>query len=218
VLSYVQFPWRFLGPGVFFLSFISGTVAKTNKVTRSVIIPVIVLLAVLVNFRYFRPEHFFKEETDQKKLSGESFIIQQKSAILDYLPETSPIAPKELAFEKPIVVEGDGFVSNYSKRSNSFFFDVELYSDSKISIPIIYYPGWIVIVGNTQIHAFPDGNYGAIALNLPEGKHIVQGRFTNTKTRSIANAITVITFCVMFIVYFLKINEKEINFIKRWKK
>ena len=174
----------------------------------------LIILSISLNFSFFRPQHFFSQDTDQTKLSGEQFVIQQKSAILDYLPVTAPIAPKEAAFSDPAVALGNGTIKNYSKRSNSFFFDVEAYSVSEIQVPVMYFPGWKVIDGNKEIPIYPSGKYGLIAFKVPEGKYIIQGRLTNTTPRKVGNAITIISLILLFAGLVLEINNKKIIWFK----
>jgi hypothetical protein len=102
ILQFVQFPWRFLGLVIFMFSFAAGAIALFDKWLASSTLTATIILATLVlNFSYFKPGMYFWEDTDETKLSGEQFIIQQKSAILDYLPKTSKRAPESKAPDKP---------------------------------------------------------------------------------------------------------------------
>lgn len=209
IMSIVQFPWRFLGLTIFFLSFALGAFAKGVFRFSKVFSYLIIVFAITLNVGYFKPEYNFPEETDDKKLSGESFLIQQKSAILDYLPKTTPDAPKEPAPNNPVIVSGDGRAYNFSKRSNSFFFDAEIYQDAQLQIPVMHFPGWKVVSGGNVIPSGPMGDYGLITISLPQGKHIIQGRFENTPVRSLGNAMTVTSALVIFGGFLLKANKRK---------
>jgi hypothetical protein len=212
VLAIVQFPWRFLGLVIFLLSLASGALA-TGKYQKYISVGLIIL-SIGLNFNFFKPQYFFTQETDQTKLSGEEFIIQQKSATLDYLPLTAPVAPKEEAFAAPVVATGSGQIQNYSKRTNSFFFDADIFAPAEINVPVMYFPGWKVIDGGHEIPAYPTGKYGVITFKLPRGKYIIQGRFTNTTPRTLGNALTVITFCLLFVGVALDLNKKKFLWFK----
>ncbi|HJY98700.1 MAG TPA: 6-pyruvoyl-tetrahydropterin synthase-related protein [Patescibacteria group bacterium] len=211
-LSIVQFPWRFLGLGIFLLSLAAGALVG-DKYKKEIAIGVI-LLAIGLNFGFFRPQHFFSQETDATKLSGESFIIQKKSAILDYLPVTAPIAPKEEAFAAPVLLSGDGEIKNYSKRSNSFFFDADIYNASEVQVPVMHFPGWVVVNGGRVIDSYPEGKYGLITFKLPPGKYIIQGRFTDTPIRFLGNSITVVSLTILLIGISLTSNKKKFLWFK----
>jgi len=208
ILSFVQFSWRFLGLVIFSISFVGGALAKP-KIFGKLLSVILIFLAILLNFSYFKPWGRSYEVNDQEKLSGEAFELQQKSAILDYLPKTAPIAPKEQAFKEPRIISGEGNAYNFTKTSNSFFFDVEVYDYAQVQIPVMYFPGWKVVSRGKILESKITGDYGLITVFLPQGKHIVRGRFENTLARSFGNTIT--TFTVLFILVgvFLKENKKK---------
>lgn len=211
-LAIVQFPWRFLGISIFLLSFAAGILAKIKF--AKYLVPAIIILSIGLNFNFFKPQYFFLNETDQTKLSGEEFIIQQKSAILDYLPVTASIAPKEEAFLNPVVASGSGTIKNYSKRSNSFFFDADIYTDSEIKVPVMYFPGWKIINGGKEIPSYPSGDYGVVTFKVPQGQYIIQGRFVSTPPRALGNAISVISFVFLLTGLALEINGKKFFWFK----
>lgn len=212
ILAIIQFPWRFLGLVIFLLSFASGALVAGKY--RKYISIFLILLSISLNFNFFKPQYFFLQETDQTKLSGEEFIIQQKSAILDYLPLTAPIAPKERAFAQALVATGSGEIQNYSKRSNSFFFDADIFAPAEVQVPVMYFPGWKVINGAHEIPSYPSGKYGVITFKLPRGKYIIQGRFTSTMPRSMGNALTILSLSLLFTGLILEINHKKFLWFK----
>ncbi len=208
MMAFIQFPWRFLGPTIFGLSFGAGALVKTGIKFRHLVGTFIIILAIVLNFNYFKPWSTYAIN-DEEKLSGISFEIQQKSAILDYLPKTAPIAPKELAPEKPIIAFGEAETYNFSKRSNSFFFDAEVYQNTEIQIPVMYFPGWKVISEKTVIPSWPSGDYGLITIELPQGKHIIRGRFENTPVRDIGNTISILSTIIIFSGFLVEANKKK---------
>lgn len=209
-LSFVQFPWRFLGLGVFFLSFCLGGLSLVKLKLKYPLSFVLVLIVFALNISYFRPDAHFYDETDQTKLSGELFIIQQKSAYLDYLPKSVPNPPSELAPDTPEITSGEGEVLNFTKTSSTFFFDANIYDDAEIDIPIIYFPDWEVYTLKDQgirVNAYPSGDHGTIHISLPKGNHMVYGRFVDTPIRTASNAISLLSLFILFgsaIVYSMR--------------
>jgi hypothetical protein len=197
-IDFVQFPWRFLGLTIFFLSFACGALSKFKLPAKSLLIFLIALSAVLLNINYFVPVHYSREITDEQKLTGVAWQLQQKAAILDYLPKTAKIAPKSLAFSEPKIVEGNGLARNFSVKSNTFSFDAEVYSHAKFEIPVMYFPGWILIVDNERYPLEIHGDHGLIKVSLNDGTHSVEGRFTNTPVRSYSDAISVLSIVLFF--------------------
>lgn len=213
-LAFVQFPWRFLGVAIFLLSFAAGILAKIkNKPLRLFLVLVPAVLAFALNVGYFHPHLYFETDTDQSKLSGEQFIIQQKSAILDYLPKTAKDAPKSLAPDKPWLVSGEAELPNFTKTASTFFFDAKVHDDAVIQIPIMYFPGWKVYSLSGQGIELPvevGGQYGAMQITLPKGDYMIEGRFTNTPIRSVGNALTVISFFALLGGTILNLNKKRV--------
>jgi len=209
IMDFIQFPWRFLGLTIFFLSLAGSAFVKPGIKLRHVLAVFIILLTIALNFKYFEPWNRSYVVRDDEKLSGIAFELQQKSAILDYLPRTAPMAPKEKAPDNPIIVSGEGIAYNFSKRSNSFFFDAEIFQDAEVRIPVMHFPGWIVISAGEIIPSEPTGDYGVITIKLDQGKHIIQGRFTNTPIRSVGNAITIFSAILLTAGFLLKANKRK---------
>lgn len=212
-LPFVQFPWRFLGVVIFTLSLSGGSIGWIKvKLLRRFSILAIVVLSIFFNFQYFRPMMPFYNTTDEIKLTGEPYFLQQKSATLDYLPTTAPWAPQRLAPNLPEIVSGEAEFQNYSKTSSTFFFDAIVHKEATVSIPVMYFPGWKVFLldgQDTEISAKPAGEYGAIEVIIPEGKHMVQGRFTNTPVRTFGNSLTIISFLVIVSGVIITLNKRK---------
>ncbi|MEM2988131.1 MAG: hypothetical protein QXK26_03720, partial [Candidatus Bathyarchaeia archaeon] len=198
VVAYVQFPWRFLGIALFLISFASGGIfVGRSKVFKAILLPVVVVAAVVLNINYFRPERTYDWLTDELKLSGQDFLVQQTAAALDYLPRTVKSPPLDFSPDKPVLVEGDAELPNLTKTSSTFFFDANVYNDSIVDVPIIYFPEWEVYLlegRGRPISVWPSDNEGKIRLRLPPGKHMVYGRFVNTWPRTVGNALTLAAF------------------------
>ncbi|KKR00344.1 MAG: hypothetical protein UT24_C0013G0010 [Candidatus Woesebacteria bacterium GW2011_GWB1_39_12] len=198
LIKFVQFPWRFLGLSMFFLSFALGNIGNIRLPLKPFFVCLIFILTLALNIGYFKPYNFSRQVKDEDKLTGIGFDLQQKAAILDYLPKTAEIAPPAPAFEVPKVISGEGVIDNFTKQSNRFSFDADIYSASEVVVPVMYFPNWIVIVDNQKVASGINGAHGVISVKLSAGKHIVRGRFTDTPVRSIGNAITVITAVLLF--------------------
>lgn len=207
-MSFIQFPWRFLGLTMFFLSLAGGAIfLKRSKPAKFLTISIIVLV-VLLNITYFIPINYFPWVRDQEKLTGEAYEIQQKSAILDYLPKTAFVAPKEKAYEIARVILGEGKVENFTKSSNRFAFDLEVYRESKIEVPIMYFPNWMVLVDGQKVPLEISGDYGLIGFNVDPGKHIIQGRFLDTPIRSVGNMLSVFSISLVVCSVLIYQNRK----------
>ncbi len=187
ILKYVQFPWRFLAVASFSASLVGGFFAK-----KKALAVLIILITVLLNFGYFKPEKFYPNLTDQEKLSGDLWQDQQKGGILDYLPKTAS-EPKEAAANLPIVRFGKAEVGDFVNKSNKWEFKAKVEGDSIIEVPVFDFPNWQVKVGE-KVYPHKTGIIGRITLDLSEGEYTVYGEFKNTPIRTAANVATVVSF------------------------
>jgi hypothetical protein len=198
IMAIIQFPWRFLGLSIFFLSFAAGAFGIFSSKLFKTLIIVIIFLAFILNINFFVPWNYSLKVTDQDKLTGIAWDLQRKSASLDYLPNTAEMAPQSFAPIVPGIITGSGSFSNYIVNTNSFSFDAEIYSDTgSVNIPVMYFPGWTVNSENKELNVIPYGKIGTVSIELPKGKHIVQGRFEDTPIRMAGNIITLVSFLTL---------------------
>lgn len=202
ILIYVQFPWRFLSYAVFASSLLSAYLASYFSGRNLwVLVGIISLLAVGLNWYYFRPHYFYYDMTDAKKLSGQNFIDQQKGSILDYLPKTA-LEPREPAPPSPLVIKGSATVNNFINKSNRWSFDVDVTNVSEIDPPVFDFPDWVVRINGKEVDHARNFPTGRIEINLPPGKYVVTGEFKNTPVRtasnllSLASLFTLIMYCL----------------------
>ncbi len=201
ILAYVQFPWRFLSIVIFSSSLLGGYFASLVKEKQlSAVSVIIIVLTVTLNWHYFRPEHFYYNLTDSQLLSGQSFIDQQKGALLDYLPKTA-LEPRELAPDAPQIVRGEGQVNNFINKSDFWSFRVVTNHEAIIEVPVFDFPNWSVYVNG---RSYPHSNkniLGRIAVTLPTGEYEVSGKFLNTPIRTFGNTLTVISVFLLVLIY-----------------
>ena len=167
ILTFFQFPWRFLSLSVFTASILGGFVISTFKGKWKIILSVLmIIIAVFLGWGYFRPREFYNI-TDSDKLSGELWEIQRRGAILDYLPKTA-LEPREAA---PNILK-----------------------DSQIDIPVYYFPNWEILVNGKVYPSNHDNLLGRISINLKEGSYEVRGHFKNTSLRTFSNMLSLVSF------------------------
>lgn len=200
ILSYFQFPWRFLSLSVLTTSILGGFVITLFKDKLKIYASVtVIILAVLLNWSYFKPREF-SSVTETEKTSGKLWEDQRKGALLDYLPKTA-LEPREGAPTSPIIISGDATTFNFINKSNSFKFDAKVTKDSVIDIPIYYFPNWEVVVNGKKYPSNHNNLLGRISINLPVGQYKVEGVFKNTRLRTAANMISLLSFVGLIILW-----------------
>ena len=191
ILSYVQFPWRFLSIVIFSSSLIGGYFASffTKKWLISVS-AIIIGLTVILNWQYFKPEHFYYNLTDNELLSGQNFVDQQKGALLDYLPKTA-LEPRELPPK----------LDNFVNKSGSWKLIAKINKETVIEVPVFDFPGWVVYVDGKVVPHSNKNILGRINFSLPSGEHLINGKFTNTPVRTFGNILTLTSFIALVLIY-----------------
>lgn len=203
ILRFTQFPWRFLAISTFSISLITAVFIQifSGKIQKYLAI-ILISIALFLNWNFFKPEHFYPDINDQKKLSGDLWQTQQKAAILDYLPG-SAVQPREAAPNLPILRLGEAAVDNFKIKSNSWEFKTIVKKPADIEIPVFDFPIWQVKV-NGQDFPHSNKNYpGRINIHLDKGEYLVSGNFKNTPIRNFSNLLTVFSAIALisFIVY-----------------
>jgi len=201
ILAYVQFPWRFLSVSIFSASLLGGyCISAIRWKYVNFLAALIVILTVVLNWQYFRPQNFESNVTDATKLTGESWLLQEGGSITDYLPVTATV-PVEPAPSNPLLLSGNSEISNFIEKSNRFSFPAAVKINSVIDVPVFYFPNWEVTV-NGKVYTHSLGDIGRIEIKLPPGTYKVKGAFKNTPIRTFANIISVLSF-VLFLFYLL---------------
>lgn len=197
VLKFTQFPWRFLSVAAFSGSLLGGYfISGFGQSQRKYLVAILVVLTVVLNWNYFKPNQFYFDLTDQEKLSGKLWEDQQKAAILDYLPQTA-VQPREAATSEPVILEGKAKVSNFENKSNRWQFRVKTEDKTKIELPVFEFPVWKVKINNEDT-AFTHDSIGRIIVDIPKnGDYSVSGKFTNTPIRNFSNLISLISLITL---------------------
>lgn len=204
ILRFTQFPWRFLSVVIFSSSLLGGFFVYNLKESVAKIVTVIlIIITVVLNWSYFKPQQFIFDLSDKEKLSGKLWKTQQKAAILDYLPIQS-VEPLEPAPNQPIIVKGDAKIKNFENKSNRWKFEANVFDLSIIEVPVFDFPDWQVFVNGMKIDHSNKNYLGRISFTLGRGDYFVVGKFENTLIRTIADIISFISILVIISMPFYR--------------
>jgi len=215
-MRYLQFPWRLLVIPTFTFSFAIGFIPELlaqSKIAlfikrRSLIVVLLAIGLVAFNWNYFRPElGHMGPLTDEEKLSGVAWDLQQTAGIYDYLPKWAETAPKEPMKKLVEVMKGQAEASDTEQGTNWASFKINV-TDEKavIRLGIFYFPGWRVFVDDQEIGTYihEEEKWGRMYIDIVEGEHRVEAKFYNTPVRKVGNILSLVTWLGLFSFPFLR--------------
>lgn len=211
-LKYLQFPWRFLMLVIFFVSFSSGSIfwLQDKKIGGKVWF-LTLLLVVILNFLYFKPEKFI-QITDKEYLSGQNWDRIIKRSIFDYLPIFAKEPPAQLATERYTVLTGDSRVYNFKEGTDWIHFRTETRTHTIIRLSQYYFPNWRIFIDGKEVKFdYKNNSLGLMTILLGVGNHEIYAKLYDTPIRSISNVITVASLAFALLLFILQFRK-----VKKW--
>ncbi len=213
-LKYVQFPWRFLlliSVGVSILGGGSTVLfERNNRKYLNIFTLCLVLGIVFVNTKYFQPIRYFNY-SQEEWLSGDLWKIQQRKAILDYLPKTAQEAPAAVSTKDYEILTGNTQIKDYKKGSDWFSLNADVSSHTILRISIYDFPEWKVFMDGAPIKIDNKNNLGLITLLLGEGQHSIYGKLYNSPVRTLGNFLSVLGGFILLGMFLMGIKSA-----RRW--
>ena len=199
ILSFVQFPWRFLALSTFFFSFASGSLVLAIKDIRlkKYWLTFLIAMTFFLYRSYFTPRVWL-DVNDQEKFSGESWQRQQTISIFDYLPIYAEKPPGSKAPDEPEIIEGEADILSGRKGSDWQEWNVKVLSQKVVlRLGLFYYPNWIVSVDKKIAPINYENNVGAIDVEVYRGDHTIFAKLKNTPIRSVSNTVTLVSLILI---------------------
>lgn len=201
ILSFVQFPWRFLIIAGFCFSVISGGIALLkNKLLKWGIFAAGILATIFLYSGDFHPSQWLNI-SDKDKLSGQEWTKAITASLYDYLPVSAKKAPDFEAKAEPDVKSGRVDISG-DKGTNWQNWKVNVLSESAVvELQIFYFPNWKVKVDGKDIGFNYDNKHGLINVTLLKGEHKLEARLANTKARSLSDFISAVSLLGLVYIF-----------------
>lgn len=210
LLAFTQFPWRFLGVSIFFVSLFGGLLIYLLKERlRLFVALVIVVVTIFVNIGYFRPDIYYYDATDYGYIDD---VFQSEERIpRDYVPRTT-IDVQRPHLATPEFQLGSGLITNFKYNAKQASFSVYSASESAIvEVPVTYFPGWKIVSPNDAIMLETD-KYGLIRIELfGAGSKEVVLYFGDTPIRTLGNILSGITFSGLLIFGLFRLIKKKVT-------
>lgn len=199
ILQKFQFPWRILSVVVFLTSLMLGILVSSTK-SRQVIVASLIIAVLIVS-----THSFWKAKAYSQK--NEGFFTSIYRGTTD-TGESAPIWSVRFMERPPKstteVIEGEGEIITKNRGVTKRMYEVNAKEKVRILENTLYFPGWNVFVdGKSSAVEFQDPRYrGLMTYFVPEGTHLVTIFFSETKLRTAANSISLVSF-VFLLIYAL---------------
>lgn len=205
LLSYVQFPWRFLGPSIFLVS-----ILVSLQIRHKTIIFYLILSCIIFYPRLFHSGNWNRLETDQTKFTNNSLFDQQSAGLGDYWPSFGKNLPAKACNNFPVFLSGQGSVQNFSKTTDLVTGNVITNTGSIIVLPLVYFPGWKISLNQSEL-SIPtyEPDLGLITINLPAGQNTFKLIYAGTTLQHFSNYISLLTFFFVISYLFLTTWQKK---------
>jgi hypothetical protein len=192
--AFIQFPWRYLLPAGFFFCLAGGALGqffpKDNK--KIVYASVLVLFVIVFYSTMFRPVSWLNI-SDEQKFSGQEWKRQQTVSLFDYLPIGVEKGPTEDAPPKPIIASGQARILDWQKGSDFQKGRISVSENSRIGLPIYFFPNWEVLANAAKLNIRPEGELGLISFDLEKGEWEIKAHLRDTPIRTAGNLVSLLS-------------------------
>lgn len=221
LVSFIQFPWRFLAVAITFLAVLNAYLI--NKFPSRKYMAYFLwgsLFVISLNAFYFHPEKFL-DTADTFYYSSPERIRTQMSEILpDYIPTDLRIAQllskDENIQQVGLAANESGAVVNeasdeyavWSEEVNQTqqkLINGKTLSDGQVIFNVASYPGWQAEINGQPVETKVT-NEGLIAVDVPAGENQIGIFFGYTKVRLISDLVSLATITYLF---YLAIDIKD---------
>lgn len=203
-LGYYQFPWRFLGlASIFTIIFSINIVSKSNLQAKFLPLFGIILITILINAPYFRPDIVLSYDylnTPQKQIEISLGGIQ------DYWPTTAKSIPTTPAPNLLLNLGPKYYptTTSFTRKSNSIEIKAINPVRQELIIPMSYYPGWELFVNSNPTHITLDSTSGFPKITLDPGQYQINMYLQKTKVQKYSEYLSLLT---IFALIFIKIKN-----------
>ncbi len=204
-LVFLQFPWRLLIFIGFSASILAGFLGAWIKRGKSWLFFLSGLVLLILGFSYFQPQKM-ADIDDNAYLSSPLWEYQQREFLTDYLPKTVAVVPEE--HYRPPLVLGSGKTSIILDQADKIVFGFWSETDQKVTIKRFYFPGWQAKI-NGEPAAIGTNQHGFMVLSLPGGQSRVELSFGRTKTRRLAEQISLASWGLFLLLLVLSVKRKD---------
>jgi len=194
VMAFFQYPWRFLLMVAFFTSIICGSLIYIlelllkNKWINLIALIALSLMIVLFNNKFFVAQKYIGASANS--FTNDYFLKFRTSQISsEYMPKNFVKPNTYLQIQKNVtIVSGKVKIISQNKTTTKYVIDYSAGLNSKILVPIAYFPAWKISLDNRNYSYKIEDN--GLLVNLPSGTHLVTLEFKQTNVEILADLLS----------------------------
>ena len=201
LLSFTQFPWRFLSVQAFGIALAAGSLALLPG--REIMVPVVIGVLVYSSLGLLQTDHLILTDADitaDKLAQYEWFTGNIGTTVsAEYLPQTVQPRPYTSVWlntgqrERVVATSGEvvGFELIQRKAVEQVWL-VETPVSSTLQFDTLYWPGWTAKVNGKSVPIWAAAGSGLIELEVAPGTHEIELRLVRTMVRLWAEWVSLI--------------------------
>jgi uncharacterized membrane protein len=201
LLSYVDYPWRLLGPTAACLAMAVAALAPALDALRAWRVPALTLafaLLIVPNLSHLHPPR----EAD---IDLSFWTPHQLAARGFESTTTGEVTPRWMSAVPPydpqaVFSAGTGQFRQLERTPFRWSDEVTTATPARILLPIAYYPGWSVAVDGRTAEISPSPVTGLIECAVPAGAHEVTAAWGLSPARQTGEGISLLALAAMVIV------------------
>ncbi|MDI6785140.1 MAG: glycosyltransferase family 39 protein [bacterium] len=197
LLPYFQFPWRFIAMTTLVSPLFLIGFSKFPSKLMKIISLIIIFLAILLNFNYFKTSEYLGRMDDYYidrfiPVPVASEAYKKTSEEYLRLPVNNEIRPNE---NYPRAFTDDNSVNIEIRETNALNAKIVTHSDNEFILNYnkYYYPGFIAKIDGELVEITPGRPFGQISFVVPGGSHIVDVVYRESPNRLIFDLVSLVT-------------------------
>jgi hypothetical protein len=216
IINKFQFSYRFL----IFLSFIASLIGAilVKNIKNKWIIIIICFLTISITILNWGHRRTIPEIDDvylkRELLTSTPLFEVTIPEWIDYKINPPPSLPEK----KIELLDGNATIVARERTTTKHSYQIDVKETATFRENTFYFPGWNLLVNNKP-HPFSyRENNGVINFSLPNGSHTVDLVFTNTKTVSFAQTVSLLTLIVVLFVSGYYLVKRGLRLLKKQSK
>jgi 6-pyruvoyl-tetrahydropterin synthase-like protein len=205
LISFVQFPWRFLGISSFLLSILVAYLALTKK--KKLFSIVAIFLIIGFNFRFFKPQEL--KDLGEMYDPDVTYIQEVQSGVLpDYLPKDidwSSVKPSDVSLS---IEEGEGEIKIIKDKTQIIQAKLNLDTDILLKIHRFTFPNWQIKLDNNKLETCKIENF-VYECRITAGEYDFKFYWSEIGINLISNILSIFSLGVLVYIYKKQINIKH---------